>query len=308
MRTALLIVCLSVLSLSACGGSDDGTDAQGTTESGEIQATAPGWASPLLAKPGPEAAAVMATSDFAAGENRVGFLLVRDDGSLVQAPGADVYYQPRSGGPIRRTAAVRRQVGVKAGVEANDEVKFLYVAKLKLPAGKQWIVIQPRGARFQGFQILDVKGRPTAIAVGERAPASRNPTVQQSPARRITTAKPPDVELLRYSVAESLDRRVPFVVAFATPAFCQSRTCGPTVEVVDAVRRKFEGLGIRFIHVEIYEDNLPGNGVNRWVKEWKLPTEPWVFLVDRDGIVRDRFEGSVSVGELESSVREHLAT
>jgi hypothetical protein len=42
------------------------------------------------------------------------------------------------------------------------------------------------------------------------------------------------------------------------------------------------------------------------VKEWKLPSEPWVFVVGADGKVRDRFEGTVSVRELDASVREHL--
>jgi hypothetical protein len=143
--------------------------------------------------------------------------------------------------------------------------------------------------------------------VGEQAPASRNPTSPPGRAAAITTARPPDTELLRYSVADSLAAAAPFVVAFSTPAYCESRTCGPTLEVVDAVRKRFSKTDVRFIHIEIYEDNLPGKGVNRWVREWRLPTEPWVFVVGRDGVVRDRFEGAVSVEELARSVRRNLA-
>jgi hypothetical protein len=306
-RAALLLLTAAALVLAGCGGGDSSSGGGTGTTGEDVTLTAPGWAGPLLAKPGPEAALVMATSDFAAGPNRVGFLLVRDDGSLIDVPRADVYYRPRAGGPTRRTTAARVQVGVKAGAEPNDEVKHLYAAELDLPKpGKQWIVVQPRGVRFQGFQVLDVKAKPAAVAIGERAPASDNPTIDREPASRITTADPPDVGLLRYSVADSLAKHAPFVVAFATPAFCQSRTCGPTVDVVDAVRRRFDSRGIRFIHIEIYEDNTPGNGVNRWVREWRLPSEPWVFIVGRDGIVRDRFEGAVSVAELSRSVRRHL--
>jgi hypothetical protein len=237
----------------------------------------------------------------------VSFLLVRGDNSLVRAPRADVYYQPTAGGPTKKTLARLVSIGVKASPAEKDDVKEIYVAELQLPrTGKQWIVIQPRGVAFQGFQILDVKAKPTAIAVGGKAPASKNPTLATKPASKITTARPLDTGLLRYSIAESLQAKKPFVVAFATPAFCQSRTCGPTVDVVDAVRKRFESKGIRFIHVEIYEDNLPGNGVNGWVKEWRLPTEPWVYVVDRDGVVRDRFEGAISVPELEQSIRRNL--
>ena len=62
------------------------------------------------------------------------------------------------------------------------------------------------------------------------------------------------------------------------------------------------GSGVRFHHVEIYEGNDPNNPVNRWVREWNLPSEPWVFVVGRDGRVAARFEGHVSVAELQAAV------
>jgi hypothetical protein len=39
---------------------------------------------------------------------------------------------------------------------------------------------------------------------------------------------------------------------------------------------------------------------------WKLPTEPWVFLVGRNGRIEARFEGAVSERELEEAVRRFL--
>jgi hypothetical protein len=77
--------------------------------------------------------------------------------------------------------------------------------------------------------------------------------------------------------------------------------------VVDAVRKQFARSGIRFIHVEVYKDNNPGRGYNQWVKQWHLPSEPWIFLVGSDGRIKARFEGSVSVQELAASVRQHLS-
>ena len=306
-RSTIPLLLAAALLLAGCGGGGVTQSAESTNKSDDVTVVAPEWAAPLLSKAGPEGAAIMAGSDFAAGRNRVTFLLVRDDNSLVRAPLADVYYQPLAGGPTKRTEAGLMPIGVKASPAEKDDVKEIYVATLELPrTGKQWVVIQPRGVRYQGFQILDVKAKPTAVAVGEKAPPSNNPTLATKSASEITTSRPPDTELLRYSVAESVKAKAPFVVTFATPAFCESRTCGPTVDVVEAVRKRFEAKGIRFIHVEIYEDNLPGNGVNRWVKEWKLPTEPWVFVVDRNGVVRDRFEGAISVAELEQSVRSNL--
>ena len=123
----------------------------------------------------------------------------------------------------------------------------------------------------------------------------------------LTTRIPPDRQLLRYSVADSIAAHNPFVVVFATPRFCTSRTCGPVVDVVDRARRSFARSGIRFIHVEIYKDNDPAKGDNKWVRQWRLPTEPWTFIVGRDGRIKAKFEGSLSVRELESAVRRFLA-
>ena len=96
------------------------------------------------------------------------------------------------------------------------------------------------------------------------------------------------------------------MVTFATPRYCTSRTCGPVVDVVDYVRRRFASTGIRFIHVEVYKDNRPPLGYNRWMRQWGLRTEPWTFVVGGDGRIKARFEGSVSTGELESAIRRFL--
>src|SRR5205085_11327373 len=139
-------------------------------------------------------------------------------------------------------------------------------------------------------------------------PPSRTPTIARAHGAlaRITTRTPPARDLLRFSVAQSLAAHRPFVLVFATPKFCTSRTCGPVVDVVRAVSRRFRGRGIRFIHVEIYAGNDPARGFNQWVKQWHLPTEPWIFLVGADGRIKAKFEGSVSVAELGAAVRSRL--
>ena len=111
---------------------------------------------------------------------------------------------------------------------------------------------------------------------------------------------------MRYSVAGSLAAHRPFVVTFATPRFCTSRVCGPVVDVVDAVRRRFERRGVRFIHVEVFRANDPSKGLNRWMREWGLTSEPWTFLVGRDGRVKAEFQGSVSAAELSAAIRQTL--
>ena len=96
------------------------------------------------------------------------------------------------------------------------------------------------------------------------------------------------------------------MVAFATPKFCTSRTCGPVVDVVSRVRKESSASGVRFIHVEVFKGNDPAKGYNRWMQQWGLQSEPWIFLVGRDGRIKAKFEGPVSVRELREAVESTL--
>lgn len=317
VRLASLLLGLALL-VGACGGSEDsGTPAADVltveTETSETaEASRPAWVEPYVREEGTEVGLVFSTSDYAVGENRVGFLVVQQSGELVQAPQAKVYVGGDDAAAPVEATAVLEPVGPHThpdGAKPHDhpEATDLYVASLDLPEpGRYWMIVQPEGEPIQGIGALDVRAESLSPSVGSEAIPSDNPTLAGAPAEEITTARPPDRELLRYSIADSLKHDVPIVVVFATPKFCESRTCGPTVEVVDKARETFANSGIRFIHVEVYEDNDPQKGVNKWVKEWSLPTEPWVFVVDDKGVIQAKFEGSVGVEELEAAIRTHL--
>ena len=83
----------------------------------------------------------------------------------------------------------------------------------------------------------------------------------------------------------------PVVITFATPAFCESRVCGPTVEVIDGVRTDYDD--VTFIHCEIFSD--AGQTVGDPVTAWELPTEPWMFVIDADGTIVRRADGPLLV-------------
>ena len=183
----------------------------------------------------------------------------------------------------------------------------IYVTHLQIPRpGRYWLVTQPAGKKIKGVGVFDVHATLPVPKVGAKAPRSRTPTLSDASVAALTTARPPDRGLLHYSVAASLAAHKPFVVTFATPKYCTSRTCGPVVDVVDAVRRKLASSGVRFIHVEVYTDNNVTKGYNVWMRQWGLSTEPWTFLVGRDGRIKGEFEGSVSAGELTNAVKSKL--
>ena len=238
---------------------------------------------------------------------RLTFLVVDGQGAVVSRPTARMWIARGLKEPPYARATARSE---KIGVEGSDpaETDAIFVANLDLPkAGTYWVLAEPVGGRkIQAVGTVIVKKQTAAPDIGAPAPASKTPTLATATLDELTTSKVPDRELYRSSVADALADGVPFVVAFATPKYCASRTCGPTVDVVSTVRRDHADSGVRFIHVEIYKDNDPAKGVNQWVTQWNLPSEPWVFLVGPDGKIRDRFEGTVSVRELDASVRKHL--
>ena len=263
----------------------------------------------ILQRAGPDIGITAGAGDFAPGSVRFPFLVIASNAKPVERPAADVWVATsRDGKPFQHVRAKLEPIGVPGRSQAAfGGVRRIYVAHLRIPRpGRYWLVAEPQRAKLQALGAIDVRARSRSVAVEARAPRSHTPTLATAPAAKITTSSPPDVPLLRYSVAPSLAAHVPFVVTFATPKFCTSRTCGPVVDVVEAVRKQFAARGIRFIHVEVFQDNDPTRGYNRWMRQWGLRSEPWVFLVGSDGRVKAKFEGSVSQAELAAAVRAHL--
>ena len=169
-----------------------------------------------------------------------------------------------------------------------------------------------------GFQVAE--SAPT-IAVGGKAPASDTPTAADvgGDLAHLSTDKAPDASFYELSVADALAAKRPFVLVFATPAFCQSAQCGPTLDRIKAVSAKAPD-DVAFINVEPYklaftegrlQPVLDSSGQLQpvpSVNEWGILTEPWVFAVDGTGVVRGSFEGVVGVDELQAAIKEISGT
>jgi hypothetical protein len=263
----------------------------------------------LLKAPGPSVALTPGAESFVPGSVRFPFLVIAQNGRAVERSTAEVLVATaRDRRPFARTTAMLEPIGIPGRSEpAAGGVTRVYVAHLPIRRpGRYWVFARPAGARIKGVTAIFVRRTLPVPAVGSRAPGSVTPTLADAPAAAISTARPPDRALLHYSIASSLAAHNPFVVTFATPKFCTSRVCGPVVDVVDAVRRRLASSGVRFIHVEVFKDNDPAKGYNRWMRQWGLTTEPWVFLVGRDGRIKAEFEGSVSANELAAAVKAKL--
>jgi hypothetical protein len=300
VRASLVVIALLALT-TACGSQSHRS--QGS-------APPPGSLEALWRQSGETVALIPGTTDYSPGDVRVSFLVVNTRGRVVSPPTARVWLaRSLQSKPRQRTLARLEPVGVP-GVTDDEPVKALYVTHVRVPAAGTWYLLARPigGVRIGALGQLIVNRRSATPAVGAHAYASRTPTLASvgGDASRLTTRVPPDRALLRYSVADSLAAHVPFVVTFATPRWCSSRTCGPVVDVVDAARRRFAHAPIRFIHVEIYAGNNPRNGYNRWYKQWLLPSEPWTFLIGADGRIKAKLAGSVSLRELDAAIRQYL--
>ena len=283
---------LAVLVLGGCGSSSKSHSSASSPSPGSLDA--------LWHAGGESVGLISGTFDYSVGDVRVSFLVVRHNAQQVVAPRALVHVaRSLSARPFERTWARLEQTGPNP----------IFVAHLTIRRpGRYWIVAAPVGSRVRGLGTLDVQAASQSPAIGAKAPPSRTPTIASTHGdfAELTTRTPPDKGLLRYSVAGSLAAHKPFVVVFATPKFCTSRTCGPVVDVVDAVRRRFRRTDLRFIHVEVYKRNNPTLGVNVFMRQWRLPGEPWIFLVGADGRIKAKLAGPVSTGELAAAVRRTL--
>jgi hypothetical protein len=190
---------------------------------------------------------------------------------------------------------------------AKGDAKSVYVVpKVDFDSNGPWLAV----AMLKGKDGLEasvvptptVGGNPRIPEVGQRPPAITTLTAADvgGDLEKIDTRIPPD-QMHKYDFAEVLGKK-PIVLVFATPALCQSRVCGPVVDVAQQVADEYEPKA-DFIHQEVYVDNEIAKGIRPQLKEFGLETEPWTFLVGKEGIVKDRIEGAYGVAELEQAMK-----
>jgi hypothetical protein len=145
-----------------------------------------------------------------------------------------------------------------------------------------------------------VKEHDSIAEVGDKAPVIHTPTVDEvGNVSQIDTRVPPDT-MHDVDFADVVGKE-PVVLLFATPALCQSRVCGPVVDVAEQVSEERPD-DAAFIHMEIYNDNNASKGLRPQVRAYHLRTEPWLFVVDKDGTISTRIEGAFSVDELNAAL------
>lgn len=186
-----------------------------------------------------------------------------------------------------------------------EDERGLYVTHPTFDKAGTWgaeVAIRGNGVDEVVRGTFEVAEEGTTPALGAPAPASDVPTADDvKNLKEISTDPQPEPRFYRRSIDEALARSEPFVIVFATPKYCSSAVCGPTLDTVKEVAEGFRG--ITFIHSEIYEELEPTSPPVEAVVEWGLPSEPWVFVVDERGRIAAKYEGVATEAELRAALR-----
>jgi hypothetical protein len=195
--------------------------------------------------------------------------------------------------------------------EDPEAASVVYSTRIDFPSDGNWRLValfKEEGELKAKTQLpVAVVGESSSIPrPGERAPLIHTPTAADvgGDLSKITTRIPPDTQN-KVDYAEVLGKE-PILLLFATPQFCQSRVCGPVVDVAEQAKQE-DGGEAAFIHMEIYNDNDPGKGVRPQVRAFHLPSEPWLFAIDRNGVVRDAVEGAFGLKLMHEAVEKAVS-
>ena len=260
-------------------------------------------------------------SALAVGENRLSLGLTDRDGNKVLGAAVHLQFYDLTGDkPQLRSEVDAAFVPVALSYideqSQNNKVTpagsdGAYVAAVSFDRAGDWgmkVTVTEDGHRSDPvpfrFNVLEHTPEP---AVGDRAPASEQVTTAAvSDETEIDSSYPPRPAMHTTTIAAALASGRPLVIAFATPAFCTSRVCAPVMDtVMDPLSAEYGDHAV-FIHVEPYElTPLRQSNIMQPVRattEWQLQSEPWIFVVGRDGRIVAKFEGITSAEEVRAAL------
>ena len=260
----------------------------------------------------------MASSIFTSpGDTRMAFGMIGQDGQPVYGPTA-VYVAPTPNDPAEGPFVAPADVLLtdaryrsKQAATTQDPFVAVYSADLKFPKKGKYAVLATTklangklaGATSQ-VDVSSEKADPIP-RVGDKAPVVHTDTVESAKGdiSKIDTRDPPS-DMHDVDFADVVGKK-PVALLFATPQLCQSRVCGPVTDIELQMKSKY-GDKMTFIHQEVYVDNDINKGLREPLRQFNLPSEPWLFVVDKTGRITARLEGSIGVKQFENAVKTGL--
>jgi hypothetical protein len=314
---ALLALAAGALALLGCGSENDPAFTnQPAPPASEFPSAKGKSLNDLAAEAKPTRSTVVSPAGmvFERGENRFGFGVFKVSGEGVPDARVALYAAPRGGGELRgpfpaRIEDLQTEPAFRSKTVAldPDTAKVVYVSDVDFPEEGKWdmaaVVRDGDELRSTLLPTVNVGGHDAIPAVGERVPRIHTPTADEvgGDLASIDTRSPHDT-MHEDDFADVVGKE-PVVLLFATPALCQSRVCGPVVDEAEEAKAEF-GDQASFIHMEVYKNNNASDGLRSQLSEFALPTEPWLFVIDRNGKVSTRIEGAFGTSELDEAIRK----
>lgn len=296
----------SLLLLTACGSPTAGSGF-GEVANKPEQHTADGGQEAQPTPAGGGVQPVVATSELVVGANRLAIGLLQNNVPISDAAQTQVkarYFKINGGQATVTGEEAARYYGEGLGSRGS------FILHPAFDAAGTWgleVQIQRPGKPLETPRIaLEVKEKGSAPALGSEPPRTKTPTAQDvKDLKTITSATTPDPRLYQLSVDQAIGAGKPSLILFATPGFCETAVCGPSVQVLSRLKDTF-GDKINAVHVEVYQYPFEKLQPVAAMQAWGLQSEPWLFIVGKDGKIAGRYEGGITFQELEPDVAKAL--
>ena len=244
-------------------------------------------------------------STLTVGINRVSIALLDAHGNPVAATAVSMVVLSPAGGRLS-TRPLEDISAAYGGIP-------VYVGTAQFPAAGQYeYLVTARaasgGAYLSGHAFVTVTNSGPELAVGAHVPALQQKVVTDPGVTiaMVDSGVPPDT-WHDTTIAQALAAHRPMVLFFGQPGYCPSKTCGPTVRILEQLCVRYCAQ-FSFQHIET---DFPASAAqvfnNPAFRAFGLQTDPWVYFVNSAGVVADRFEGPVTLDELSGAAAGTLA-
>jgi hypothetical protein len=180
----------------------------------------------------------------------------------------------------------------------------IYVVDTVFPVAGNYKAAAVVGGKKVPFAIT-VNPQAVAPVVGASAPLAPSPTTANTMGVDPICTRVPACPLHSVSLADVIGKGKPVAAMFATPALCQSQYCGPVLDELLELQDAY-GDKITMVHIEIYTSNR-GATQAPTVKAWGLPSEPWLFAIDGNGVIKTRLDGAIAQNEIKTALDQLAA-
>jgi hypothetical protein len=269
-----------------------------------------------LARGAVQLSMIAAQEQLTSGKSLFTFGLTTDQGGLLTGGSPQVFIAKNRQSPPQGpfAASFYQFTPNPEDKSPRSPITGFYAAQVDIPAKGQWIfaAVATIGSKKNvATQLVDAVDPDSVPApVGSKAISVATPVATTlAKLREICTRDPPD-PMHAISLDKALANRKPTVVTFATPLLCQSMLCGPVVDEQLLVFQKYGPQKANFIHVEEFppgpDHKSDTSTLPSYWQKWGFTTEPWTIVIDRDGIIRARFEGPVTAALIEQALKPLL--